>query len=435
MEGAHPAAAPHRLPPVAPHPHQGGGGRPRARAHRPGADASGDAIPRAGGDGAGAGDGAGPPGGDLHPARGADRLQAGRGGLAAGPPAPGAPQQPLRRGAGRPRRGGPGGAPRSRARGGRPVRGALRWLASLAALAVLALGVRFGLRLFRPAGVDPRSVPTFVVQAVPFTRTVVAHGGLKPVRTTVVSAPTEGREPLLIAWMLDDGDPVKKDDVVVRFDAGEVTRRLADGRSDQEAAQGKIDKEKTLAASTLHERDRTATVTEEELESSRQLGKKDPRFFPRTEVIESEIDDKLYQERLDHARTARTVEERLARSKIDLAAIERRKADLFHDQAQATLGKLELRAPHDGTFVLQRWGFRGMLRAGDRAFPGMRIAEISTSEKMDAEVYVLEADAGGLAPGRTAIVVLEARPDVPWRAQVKRVDPFPKPRQPEVPAQ
>jgi HlyD family secretion protein len=315
------------------------------------------------------------------------------------------------------------------------VRGALRWLASLAALALLALGVRFGLRLFRPAGVDPRSVPTFVVEAVPFTRTVVADGVLKPVRTTVVSAPTEGREPLLIAWMLDDGDPVKKDDVVVRFDAGEVTRRLADGRSDQEAAQGKIDKEKTLAASTLHERDRTATVTQEELESSRQLGKKDPRFFPRTEVIESEIDDKLYQERLDHARTARGVEERLARSKIDLAAIERRKADLFHDQAQATLGKLELRAPHDGTFVLQRWGFRGMLRAGDRAFPGMRIAEISTSEKMDAEVYVLEADAGGLAPGRPATVILEAQPDVPWRARVKRVDPFPKPRQPEVPAQ
>jgi multidrug efflux pump subunit AcrA (membrane-fusion protein) len=32
-------------------------------------------------------------------------------------------------------------------------------------------------------------------------------------------------------------------------------------------------------------------------------------------------------------------------------------------------------------------------------------------------------------------VVLEAQPDVVWKAKVKRVDPFPKPRQPEVPAQ
>jgi HlyD family secretion protein len=315
------------------------------------------------------------------------------------------------------------------------MKGAARWLASLVALGILVLGVRLGLRLFRPGGADPSSVPTFTVAAVPFTRTVTADGVLKPVKTSVLSAPTEGREPLLIAWMLDDGDPVKKGEAVVRFDSGEVVRRVADGASDRDAAQNKIEKERTLAQTTLHERDRTAGVTREEMESARALGKKDPRFFPRAEVIESEIDDKLFQERLDHAHAARTVETRLAQSKIDLAAIDRRKADLFHAQARATLDKLELRAPHDGTVVLQRWGFRGTLRAGDRAFPGMRIAEVSTTEKMDAEVFVLEADAGGLAPGRAATVVLEAQPDVLWKARVKRVDPFPKPRQPEVPAQ
>jgi HlyD family secretion protein len=315
------------------------------------------------------------------------------------------------------------------------MRAGARWLASLAALVLLVLGARFALRQLRPAGLDPDSVPTFLVETVPFTRTVTAEGVLKPVKTTVVSAPTEGRDPLLIAAMLEDGDPVKKGEVVVRFDSGEVARRVADGASDREAATSRIEKEKTLAETTLHERERTASVTKEELEGTRQLGKKDPRFFPRTEVIESEIDDKLFEERLDHAHAARGIEERLARSKIDLAAIDRRKAELFHDQAKATLDKLELRAPHDGTFVLQRWGFRGMLRAGDRAFPGMRIAEVSTSEKMDAEVFVLEADAGGLQPGRSATVVLEAQPDVLWKARVKHVDPFPKPRQPEVPAQ
>jgi HlyD family secretion protein len=315
------------------------------------------------------------------------------------------------------------------------MKGAVRWLGSLAALCVLALGFRFVMSRLHRSGVDPNSVPTFVVESVPFTRTVTADGVLKPVRTTVVSAPTEGREPLLIATMAEDGDPVKKGDVVIRFDAGEVTRRVADGASDRQAADSKIEKERTLAQTTLHERERTANVTRQELEGTRQLGKKDPRFFPRTEVIESEIDDKLFEERLDHASTARGIESKLAQSKIDLAAIERRKAELFHSQARATLDKLELRAPHDGTFVLQRWGFRGTLHPGDRAFPGMRIAEISTSEKMDAEVFVLEADAGGLAPGRKATVVLEAQPDVLWPARVKRVDPFPKPRQPEVPAQ
>jgi len=306
-----------------------------------------------------------------------------------------------------------------------------RWLIPLV---LVGGGAWLGVRALRSDG-DTRDVPTITVAEAPFTRTVSAEGVLKPVKTTVVSAPSEGREPLMIAWMAEDGDPVKKGDVVVRFDALEVTKRVADGQSDRAAAESRIEKEKTLSQSSLHERDRTAAVTREELDSNRQLGKKDPRFFPRAEVIESEIDEGLYQKRLEHARDARQIEEKLGRSRVDLAAIDRRKAELYQKQASATLKQLEIRAPHDGTFTLQRWGFRGTLHAGDRAFAGMRIAEISTSEQMDAEVFVLEADAGGLAVGRKATVVLEAQPDVVWKANVKRVDPFPKPRQPEVPAQ
>jgi multidrug efflux pump subunit AcrA (membrane-fusion protein) len=97
---------------------------------------------------------------------------------------------------------------------------------------------------------------------------------------------------------------------------------------------------------------------------------------------------------------------------------------------------MELRAPHDGTFVVQRlgWGQR-MVQVGDRAFNAMRVAEVATTSHMDAEVAVLEADAGGLVPGKRATVVLDARPRVQWPATVKKVDPFPKPRHPEVPTQ
>jgi HlyD family secretion protein len=306
-----------------------------------------------------------------------------------------------------------------------------RWLVPLV---LLGGGGWLGARTLRSAN-DVRDVPTFTVTEAPFTRTVSAEGVLKPVKTTVVSAPSEGREPLMIAWMAEDGDLVKAGEVVVRFDALEVTKRLADGQSDRVAAESRIAKEKTLSESSVHDRDRTAEVTREEMDNNRKLGKKDPRFFPKAEVIESEIDDGLFQKRLDHARDARQIEEKLGRTRVDLAAIDRRKAELYQQQASATLKQLEIRAPHDGTFTLQKWGFRGTLHAGDRAFAGMRIAEISTSEQMDAEVFVLEADAGGLAVGRKATVVLEAQPDVVWKAKVKRVDPFPKPRQPEVPAQ
>jgi HlyD family secretion protein len=304
-----------------------------------------------------------------------------------------------------------------------------------AALLLLLGGAVLGTRILRPSSGTAASVPTFTVAETAFTRTVTAEGVLKPVRTTVISAPSQGREPMMIAWMLEDGDPVKKGDVVIRFDSLEVQKRLADGQSDAEAAGKRIEKERMLARTSLDERDRGATLTRDELDASRQLGKKDPRYFPRAEVIESEIDDGLYQRRLTHAQEARQIEEKLMRSRVDLVDIDRRRAERFASQARTTMKHLEIRAPHDGTFTLQRWGFRGTLHPGDRAFAGMRIAEISTSLQMDAEVYVLEADAGGLTAGRPATVVLEAQPDVVWTARVKRVEPFPKPRQPEVPAQ
>ena len=50
-----------------------------------------------------------------------------------------------------------------------------------------------------------------------------------------------------------------------------------------------------------------------------------------------------------------------------------------------------------------------------------------------AEVFVLEADAGSLAVGLAAEVVVEAQPGRTWAAKVQRIDTLAQPRHPEVP--
>ncbi len=309
-----------------------------------------------------------------------------------------------------------------------------RALVILGVVAILGLGAFFVRAAVTRLSAPAADVPTIAVKPAPFRRTVRAEGILKPRRATVVGAPGDGRRPFLIDWIAEDGAQVKKGDVLVRFDPSDATRVLADGKDDRAAADHRIAKEQGQIATSLSERARTALLTKEEMAKARELGKKDPRFFPKNEVIESEIDEDLYNERLKQTEAARTIEKRLARSRIDLLAVERKKADHNTEQATAALRSLEVRAPHDGTFVIQRNGPR-IIQAGDRAFPGMRIGEVATNDRMDAEVFVLEADAGGLTAGKAAEVVLEARPDVVWKAKVKRVDPFPKPQRPEVPAQ
>jgi hypothetical protein len=63
------------------------------------------------------------------------------------------------------------------------------------------------------------------------------------------------------------------------------------------------------------------------------------------------------------------------------------------------------------------------------------MAEIPQLDVMDAKVYVLEADAGGLEVGIPATVVLEAHPDQVYKAEVKRVDALAQRRNRRVPVQ
>jgi RND family efflux transporter MFP subunit len=104
-------------------------------------------------------------------------------------------------------------------------------------------------------------------------------------------------------------------------------------------------------------------------------------------------------------------------------------------QAEESLSALEVRAPHEGIVVFQR-DWRGeQAQVGDMAWRGQSLAEIPALGEMEAEVQVLEADAGGLAVGRPAIVILEGRPDSPFEATIRRVDNVPKPRTRGIPVQ
>jgi HlyD family secretion protein len=303
------------------------------------------------------------------------------------------------------------------------------------AVALLALAAVAAVRFFRTAHRERITVPLLTLAPGPFIRTVGAEGYLRPVKATPLSAPRAGRS-LLIAWLASDGAAVKKGEVVIRFDNDDARRALADGKDDHDVATTRIQTEKLQIASAVNERSRTAALTREEIGTAQDLGRKDPRFFPRNEVIESEIDESLLQARLQQAERARQVEQRLGRSRVELLAVDRQRADSDTQKAERLLGAMEMRAPHDGTFVIQRsgWGQR-MVQAGDRAYSGMRVAEVTTTSRMDAEVAVLEADAGGLVAGKPATVVLDARPGVAWKARVKKVDPFPRPKQAEVPVQ
>ena len=129
------------------------------------------------------------------------------------------------------------------------------------------------------------------------------------------------------------------------------------------------------------------------------------------------------------------VRDNLSKADRDLLAIEQKKADLKIRDAEQGLHALEVRAPYDGILVLQRDWKGDTVRTGDTVWAGSPIGEIPDLNSMKAEVFVLEADAAGLAVSEKATLSIEGKPGTSFSGKVTQVDKLARPRFPRVPVQ
>jgi HlyD family secretion protein len=319
--------------------------------------------------------------------------------------------------------------PVQRKRKGRAVR--RLGLAAAAIAALVALGAF--LPLSHPGG--GADVPTLRIEKTEFVRRVPAQGDLQAVRATPISVPAGVPGPFRIGWLAPDGSLVKKGDVVIRFDPSVLEKRLIDAEDDLRGARLQMDKEQLSGLSEVRKLEKDAAMARVELENARQFQKKDAGIFSRSEIIESDIDQELATERQKHAEGSQNTHRRLTGTEMSLLQIKVRQADAKIQQARAGLQALAVTAPHDGVLILKR-NWRGdTTRVGDNVWNGQSLAEIPDLSAMQAEVYVLEADAGGLKAGKTATVAVESAPGVTYPARIQRVDALAKPRIPGSPVQ
>jgi RND family efflux transporter MFP subunit len=271
-------------------------------------------------------------------------------------------------------------------------------------------------------------VPLLTVARETFVRELEVDGFLRASTSTPVTPPFSPMGALKLIWIVEDGSPVRGGEVIARFDESAIARELLEGEialavSDRKIEQRGVSKERSLAGV---EGDRRLAALE--LEFARRFGQKDPTIFSRVDILESRIDERLAAEKLENADGREETELKLAASEVGLLSIERDVAAKKTARARQALLSLEVRAPHDGILVLVRDWRGSVVRPGDTTFSGQPIAEIPAVEGMEASVFVLEADAGGLKEGSRATVRIEGRSGEPMSAKVRRVDRMPKPR-------
>lgn len=300
----------------------------------------------------------------------------------------------------------------------------------LAAGATLLLGGTHGF------GRGSDDVPAARVARGALSRTVRAEGVLKARKATPLLAPVADDDvSYKIGWILDDGMPVKTGDVVVRFDPTETENTLLGSRADAAAVDTRVRRERAESGAALSNLSRDAEMARRERTTAETFQSRDPELYSRIEIIEADIDVDLAGSRERHAREVRSVREEVSRFQLDLLGIDRKKAGLKIGKAVKQLGSLEVRAPHDGIVVLKRDWKGDTPQVGQSVWGGFPLAEIPDLSLVDAEVWVLEADAGGLATGRKGTVRVESRPLEAIAATVTQVDALAKPRLRGVPVQ
>jgi RND family efflux transporter MFP subunit len=317
----------------------------------------------------------------------------------------------------------------------RTARGSLspRLLLILGAAAVLLGLLGWVARLGIAGLLAQQQVALEEVRRGRFLRVVTAEGDLKAVNVTAITVPTDTDGPQKVAWLAIDGSAVKAGDPVVLFDPYDAQKKLTDGRSDRQSAQRKIEKTTADSESTLKGLTLDSKIATQELERAEDFAPKDPRLFSRNEIVESEIDRGLLEKRSEAASVKAEASKKRWETELALNEIERQKAEIRIRQAERGLSSLRVLAPHDGFIAFER-NWRGeMLTVGETAWPGQKIAEIPDLESLEARVFVLEADAGGLKPGCPATMRIQGQPGVEYAAEVSRVEAMAKSRDWRVP--
>jgi len=269
-----------------------------------------------------------------------------------------------------------------------------------------------------------------------FIRRAAAEGYLKAVTATPITVPVrETPNGLKILWIAEDGARVLPGDPVVQFDPTEFERSLLDSRDDRTSSERSAEKARVTADAATSNLADDARVASHEEEHARIFGSQDESIFSRNEIIESGIDRELAAKKAERAgwKIGKTREQ--SHVEITIHEIKGAAAEGEMRRAREALDSLTVTAPHEGLLSLER-NWRGeTTRVGDSVWPGQKLAEIPELGAMEAKVYVLEADAAGLEPGRSAEVVLASRPDAVIGGKVSRVDAIAKPIRPGVPVQ
>ena len=308
----------------------------------------------------------------------------------------------------------------------------MKILGRVAILVILILG---GVFLFRYrndisikiskvlAASEEDPVPVTKLSKQPFKITAPSTGEVVGMGTTSVAAPSRISGNLKLAWLVPEGSLVQEGDPIIRFDSTEAKLNMEDRQNTLTS-----NEENTkITANNQTTDDKTLSIdrTDAELsyEYTMSVLPEDETIFSKWDIITAQADAAYAKARIGVLKDKQKTQTRKARSDQQILTIDRNKAQSDLSIIQRTLDSMELRAPAGG-LVLYRRDPRQRDKdpqIGDSYQAGNTVAEIVNLDVLQARIYVLERDGGGLVKAQNVVIKLDAIPEKEFHGTISNV--------------
>ncbi|WP_438864341.1 efflux RND transporter periplasmic adaptor subunit [Neptunicella sp.] len=266
------------------------------------------------------------------------------------------------------------------------------------------------------------TVPTFVVKQRPFEIVIPAFGELQAAEATNIASP--GRRPMVIAWLAEENQRVKKGQIVARFDGEQLALDSRKEELEMELLDKDINQKNAERSQQQNELNSEEVLIGKEFEFVDKFAIDDLRLYSKLEIIDTLSNKEYLGVKDDFIDWKQGSIEGQSQSALDILKIRKKGHADKYQQHEEALSRLEVRAPYDGLLVYEK-NWRGDKPSiGQTVFPGSTIAKIPNLDQMQAKIYVLDKDAIGLQKGQPVTLTMEAYPDQILEGQLASVSGF-----------
>jgi multidrug resistance efflux pump len=231
-----------------------------------------------------------------------------------------------------------------------------------------------------------------------------------------------------IVGMLEHGAIVQPGDSIIQFDDAEIKKYIIDNETQLETEEASY--EKLLIGQQNSRNDAASRVRGEEASFQlKTIAYESSRFESERNRQISELEYRQAQITLEKERRRRatqTLMDSLDR-KVQQVRIQRIRNDI--KDAYDILPQLTLRTPIGGVFQVYRNRRGVFVQIGDVQYQGNLLANVPDLSSMKVETFIGETDFLKIYEGQSAIVRLDAMPEVPFEGKITYISKLCLPRE------